>query len=106
MNVSDADRITVEDSPVRMLDPADPIFNKPNKITEADFQGWVQERGLLMNVEPQYKALLSETILGKTEERGMLYTRYGGHYIYRLCVVPPTPAEFLGHTGSCQHAQP
>jgi hypothetical protein len=86
MNVSDADRITAEDSPVKILDPANPVFNKPNEITEADFQGWVQERGLyFMNKwEPQYKALLSGNDPGdEPKNGGMLYTQYGkGHYIY------------------------
>jgi hypothetical protein len=39
-------RITVEDSPVEILHPEDPAWNFPNKITLADFHGWVQERGL------------------------------------------------------------
>jgi LmbE family N-acetylglucosaminyl deacetylase len=86
MNLSDADRITVEDSPVKMLDPANPVFNRPNKITQADFQGWVQERGLyFMNKwEPQYKALLSGNDPGEEPKNGgMLYAKYGkGHYIY------------------------
>ena len=86
MSVSDSDRITVEESPVRILDPMNPIFNQPNKITEADFQGWVQERGLyFMNTwDSQYKALLSGNDPGdEPKNGGMLYARYGkGHYIY------------------------
>jgi LmbE family N-acetylglucosaminyl deacetylase len=86
MSVSDTDRITVEDTPVRILDPANPIFNQPNIITEADFQGWVQERGLyFMNAwDSQYKALLSGNDPGEEPQNGgMLYARYGkGNYIY------------------------
>jgi hypothetical protein len=86
MNVSSSDRITVEDSPIRLLDPTDPLFNLPNKITDADFQGWVQERGLyFMNSwDPRYKALLSGNDPGEeSRDGGMLYARYGkGHYIY------------------------
>jgi hypothetical protein len=37
-------RVTVEDAPVKILVPAHPAFNFPNKITDADFSGWVQER--------------------------------------------------------------
>jgi hypothetical protein len=33
-------------APVTILDPAHPIFRWPNRITEQDFGGWVQERGL------------------------------------------------------------
>jgi LmbE family N-acetylglucosaminyl deacetylase len=86
MNVSDSDRITVEESPIRILDPMNPIFNQPNKISEADFQRWVQERGLyFMNTwDPQYKALLSGNDPGEEPKNGgMLYVQYGkGHYIY------------------------
>ena len=39
-------RITVEDSPVEILHPENAIWNFPNRITLADFNGWVQERGL------------------------------------------------------------
>jgi LmbE family N-acetylglucosaminyl deacetylase len=86
MSVSDSDRITVEDAPIRILDPMNPIFSQPNKITEADFQGWVQERGLyFMNAwDSQYKALLSGNDPGEEPNNGgMLYAQYGqGHYIY------------------------
>ena len=39
-------RTTDENSPVRFLQPDHAILNSPNRITEADFEGWVQERGL------------------------------------------------------------
>ena len=40
------DRVTDENAPVRMLEPADPLFTTPNEITDAAWNGWVQERGL------------------------------------------------------------
>ncbi len=86
MTLSAADRITVEDSPVRILEPQSPVFNVPNKITDADFQGWVQERGLyfLSQWDPRYTALLSGNDPGEPAKNGgMLLTRYGkGCYIY------------------------
>jgi LmbE family N-acetylglucosaminyl deacetylase len=86
LSVSNSDRITVEDSPVRILEPTNPIFNQPNKISETDFQGWVQERGLyFMNTwDPHYQALISGNDPGeKPQNGGMLYVSYGkGHYIY------------------------
>jgi hypothetical protein len=86
MSVSNDSRITVEDSPIEILNAAHPIFNQPNKITEADFQGWVQERGLyFMNAwDSHYEALLSGNDPGEGPQNGgMLYTRFGkGHYIY------------------------
>jgi hypothetical protein len=39
-------RITDENAPVRLLAPNHPALSSPNRITEADFQGWIQERGL------------------------------------------------------------
>ncbi len=40
------DRVTDERSPVRFIDPESPVLNSPNRITQDDFEGWVQERGL------------------------------------------------------------
>lgn len=39
-------RVTVEEAPPTLLDPKHPLLNTPNTITAADFEGWVQERGL------------------------------------------------------------
>jgi hypothetical protein len=39
------ERVTLEDAPVSM-NSKNPLLNEPNKITEADFAGWIQERGL------------------------------------------------------------
>ncbi len=46
-----APRVTDEHSPVKMLDPNSPVFSTPNRITQEDFQGWVQERGLYFLAE-------------------------------------------------------
>jgi hypothetical protein len=40
------DRITDEHAPVQILEPAHPVFTTPNRITDAAWAGWVQERGL------------------------------------------------------------
>jgi LmbE family N-acetylglucosaminyl deacetylase len=86
MSVSEADRITVEDSPIKIMDPVNPVFSRPNRITEADFSGWVQERGLYFmdTWDSHYTALVSGNDPGdKPQNGGMLYTQYGeGHYIY------------------------
>ncbi len=54
------DRITDETSPVRVLEPDHPVLNWPNRITDADWEGWVQERGLyfLGEWDPAYRPLL------------------------------------------------
>jgi hypothetical protein len=43
-----ADRVTVEGSPVTILDPGAPVLSTPNRITARDFDGWVQDRSLYM----------------------------------------------------------
>jgi hypothetical protein len=40
------DRVTDENAPVTLLDPAHPVFHYPNAIGADDWRGWVQERGL------------------------------------------------------------
>lgn len=86
MTISSSSRITVEDSPLEILDPSHPVFNRPNRITDADFQGWVQERGLyFMNSwDSKYSPLLSGNDPGEEAQNGgMLYARHGkGHYLY------------------------
>ena len=56
-----SNRITDENSPVRILAPSDPVFTTPNEITEATWKGWVQERGLYFlaaDHDPRYMELL------------------------------------------------
>ena len=79
-------RITDENSPVEFLKPGDPLLNQPNKITQEDFKGWVQERGLYFwtQFDPKYTALLAMHDPGEPDLDGALvYTHYGkGTYIY------------------------
>lgn len=84
--ISNTDRITVEGSPVTVLEPEHPLFARPNRITSADFDGWVQERGLYFAGEwdARYTPLLSGADPGEPQLRGgMLLAKYGkGYYIY------------------------
>jgi hypothetical protein len=79
-------RITDENSSVKFLKPDDPLLNRPNKITQDDFKGWVQERGLYYwtQFDPKYTAILSMHDPGEPDLNGALvYARYGkGMYIY------------------------
>jgi hypothetical protein len=79
-------RITDENSPVTFLKPDDLLLNRPNKITERDFDGWVQERGLYFwtDFDAKYTAPLGMQDPGEAQQKGALvYTRYGkGTYIY------------------------
>jgi LmbE family N-acetylglucosaminyl deacetylase len=79
-------RVTVEDSPVEMLSPGDPIWNHPNRITPKDFEGWVQERGLYFLGEwsPDYTPLLSMHDPGEPAlSGGLLVAKLGkGTYVF------------------------
>jgi hypothetical protein len=57
----DPEEVTDEKSTVKILEPANPVFNWPNKITESDFDGWIEERGskFLQTWDPKYSALES-----------------------------------------------
>jgi hypothetical protein len=55
------DRVTDERAPVTVLATGDPLLNVPNKITDAAWNGWVQERGLYFldaDHDPRYQELL------------------------------------------------
>lgn len=84
------DRVTEEDAPVAFLQPRNPLFNTPNKITQADFANWIQERGLYFPKEwdSHYTALLSTHDKGEPALRGgLLVAPYGkGNYIYTSMV--------------------
>jgi LmbE family N-acetylglucosaminyl deacetylase len=80
------DRVSVEEAPVAILDPANPIFHSPNEITQRDFAGWVQERGLyfMSQWDSNYIPLLESHDPGEGEQKGgLLVAHYGkGTYIY------------------------
>lgn len=82
----DPEEVTDEKSVVKILDPKNPVFNWPNKITEKDFDGWIEERGskFLQSWDPKYTALVETHDTGQPEQKGgLVYARYGkGVYIY------------------------
>ena len=79
-------RVSVEEAPLKILDPANEIFHYPNEIGEKDFEGWVQERGLyfMSQWDPKFTPLLESHDPGEAEQKGgLLVARYGkGTYIY------------------------
>jgi LmbE family N-acetylglucosaminyl deacetylase len=79
-------RVTVEDAPVAFPDPASPLLASPNRITPADFEGWVQERGLYFSTQwdPRYQTVMASADPGEAPlAGGELWTRYGkGIYIF------------------------
>jgi hypothetical protein len=80
------ERVTQEDAPVTFLQPRNPLLNFPNRITQADFADWVQERGLYFPREwdPHYTAVLGTSDRGEPMLRGgLLVAPYGrGNYIH------------------------
>lgn len=81
-----SDRVTDELSEVVLLDETHPILNFPNKITQEDFKGWTQERGLYFpnSWSQEYKAILSMKDKGESPKDGsLLVAKYGkGNYVY------------------------
>jgi hypothetical protein len=79
-------RVSVEEAPVKILDPANRIFHSPNEITQKDFEGWVQERGLYFasQWDPKFMPLLETHDPGEGEQKGgLLVAQFGkGTYIY------------------------
>jgi hypothetical protein len=80
------DRVTVEESEVRILAPKHPVMNTPNKITKKDFENWVQERGLYFpnKWDEKFTPILSSNDKGEApKDGGLLVAEYGeGYYIY------------------------
>lgn len=79
-------RVTEEDAKVEVLVPDHKLLNSPNKITQADFDSWVQERGLYFTEkqDEHYTQLFSMNDAGEQPLKGStIYAPYGkGHYIY------------------------
>jgi len=93
-----AARVTVEEAPVKLLDPGDRVFHYPNEIQPRDFDGWIQERGVYFFTkaygpgigspsiiwDKRYKPLLSSHDPGELPlEGGLVKASYGkGTYIF------------------------
>jgi LmbE family N-acetylglucosaminyl deacetylase len=80
------DRVTDEHAPVTFLTPDHPALTTPNRITKADFDGWVQERGLYFpdQWDGRFTAILASGDPGETPlQGGLLVARHGkGHLVY------------------------
>ena len=78
-------RVTDETAPVTVLEPQHRVFLYPNRITQEDFSGWVQERGLyfIQERDERFSALLASHDPGEPWlDGGLLVANYGkGHYI-------------------------
>lgn len=80
------DRVTEEDAEVEFLAPEHPALNFPNKISETDFDHWVQERGLYFpdTWDAHFTPILSMHDKGEDPKEGsLLVAKYGkGYYVY------------------------
>lgn len=80
------DRVTNEQSSVKVLAPEHPVMNSPNTITQKDFENWVQERGLYFPGEwsDEYTPIIEWNDDGESPKQGaLLVAEYGeGHYVY------------------------
>jgi LmbE family N-acetylglucosaminyl deacetylase len=80
------ERVTDENSRVNILRPEHKLFNFPFRITNEDFNNWIQERGLYFPNEwdDNYEVLLSMNDKGEKQNYGsLLYAKYGkGTFIY------------------------
>lgn len=88
--ISPGSRITEEDAKVNFLLPDNPALNYPNKITEKDFDGWVQERSTYQAVQldPHYETPLGMHDTDEAQSNGSLaIAKYGkGNFVYASLV--------------------
>ena len=80
------ERVTDENAPVTFLVPDHPALTTPNKITSADFDGWVQERGVYFpnQWDEHFTPILACSDPGEVPLKGgLLVARYGkGYFVY------------------------
>lgn len=79
-------RVTDENAKVTFLKPEHPVLNFPNKITENDFNNWVQERGIYFaeQLDPKYETVIAMNDPGEPEQRGsLIIAEHGnGKFVY------------------------
>jgi LmbE family N-acetylglucosaminyl deacetylase len=82
----DPEKVVDESGPVKLLEPDNPLLSWPNRITQADFKGWVEERGhsYMQSWDKHYEALTEMHDPDQDDQKGgLLYAKYGkGAYIY------------------------
>jgi hypothetical protein len=86
LDLGGSEKVVEEDAPVKILAPDNPLLNWPNKLTTADFDGWVEERGhgFMATWDPHYTPLLETHDRGQQPQLGgLLVARTGrGAWIY------------------------
>ena len=71
-----AEEVSEEDAPVRLLRPDHPLMAAPNRLTEADFDGWIEQRGskFFSDWDPAYTPLVETHDTGQTPQEGVWLT--------------------------------
>jgi LmbE family N-acetylglucosaminyl deacetylase len=86
LTLGNAEKVVDETDPVQLLEPADLLLTTPNKITPADFNNWIEERGhgFLGTWDAHYTALTETHDPGQDPQRGgLITTQLGkGHWTY------------------------
>lgn len=81
-----AEEVSEEDAPVRLLAPSHAQLSTPNRISEADFDGWLEQRGSKFFTEwdPAYTPLVETHDTGQEPQRGVWLTADvgAGRYSY------------------------
>jgi hypothetical protein len=79
-------RVTDEHAPVTFVNPSHPVLNYPNKITQQDFENWIQERGIYFaaDIDKHYEPVLAMNDKGeKPNEGSLIIAKYGeGNFVY------------------------
>ncbi len=83
-------RVTDETADVQFLDPSNPVLHYPNEISNEDFAGWIQERGLYYvdvpdGLDAHYKTVLGMKDKGEddVQKGSLITTAYGkGRFVY------------------------
>ena len=95
-------RVTDEEAKVNFLHPNHPALNYPNKITENDFEEWIQERSIYNaeKIDSNYKRILGFNDFGETQEQdgSLIIADYGkGKFVYTgLALFRQLPAGVPG----------
>ena len=104
ITLGQADRVTDENAPVRVLDPASPLLTTPNKVTNSDFAGWVQERSLYMphTFDSHYHSLLAMNDPDEPSNDGAILVAPRGQRNVRVhdALVLPAASRWLAGCGA------
>ncbi len=87
MSLGVAEKVVEEHAPVRLLEPGSQLLRWPNRISEHDFDGWVEERGhgFMEQWDPRYVAVTEVHDAGQDPQRGGLLVAQVGKGVYVYC---------------------